>query len=120
MQRIIYFSLIDWFFTKQRPQHFAEALSKKYEVHYISIVSWRSKIKNTHMSESSFPKYKKIGNLHIHRIRLLPGFKFKYINYINNYYIQMFLKFCLKLRVNDWLFLTHPSQINGINKKKIK
>lgn len=118
MQKIIYFSLIDWFFTKQRPQHFAEALSKKYEVHYISIVSWRSKIKNTHTKASSFPAYKKIDNLHIHRLRLLPGGQTRFINFINNYLIQMFLKFSLKYDVNDWLFLTHPSQMKGIKKSK--
>lgn len=118
MQKIVYISLIDWFFTKQRPQHFAEALSKEYEVHYISVISWISKIKNTHVGESALPIYKKIDNLHIYRLRLLPGARFKCVKSINNYVIQIFLKFYLKLGSEEWLFLTHPSQMSCIRSLK--
>lgn len=118
MQKIIYFSIIDWFFTKQRPQHFAEALSKKYEVHYISLVGWKSKIKNTHTADDSFPRYKKIGNLHIHRLRLLPGHRIKFINIINNYIIKIYLIIRVKYGTDDWLWITHPYQFTALKKSK--
>ena len=77
MKSILYFSLVDWFWIKQRPHHIPEILSKNNRVVYLCFSSWRGAkhLVNSHLSEQKYFKrsYFKVNkNLIVIRKKILP------------------------------------------------
>jgi len=111
-KQIFYISLIDWFFTKQRPQHIAEQLSRYFKVKYICNMGWKTSYNSEHTKGDNIhtPNIVINENLTIRRIRVLPGGRISLIKKINDIYIQYYFKKVLKINQYDIIWLTHPFQ----------
>lgn len=122
MKKILFLSLVDWYWTKQRPQHFAEILSKNYMVTYICVKdllmdrSLRGhEYNDSNLSKSSFYINQ---NLKVIRISLLPKYK-KYQTMVKvNQWIYRLVLAHLDKKVNfDFIYITHPNQYSKIPAK---
>ena len=114
--KIFYFSLLDWYVTKQRPQHLAEELSKYYEVLYFNILPFNKKEMKPHKEGDDVNK-KKISqnkNMKIRRIRLIPKNSLLLIKAINTILLKFHIKYFLKINSYEVLWLTHPSHVKYI------
>lgn len=114
--KIFYFSLLDWYVTKQRPQHLAEELSHFYEVLYVNILPFNKKEMKPHQ-EGERVNRKKISqnkNMKIRRIRLLPKNSISIIKIINNTLLKFYVQHVLKINSYEFLWLTHPSHVRFI------
>lgn len=115
-KKILYFSLVDWYWIKQRPQHFAELLSHNHKVSYFSIVSWRKKsgIANTHAKNEMIESntFTINPNLTIIRKKAIPKTeKFSLLRSINTRYIRSAISKLDKDQNFDTIILTHPEQL---------
>lgn len=120
MSNILYISLVDWYWIKQRPQHFAELLSNNNNVVYISKRPWKENI-NTVYSHTSNDENINSGlfmrnkNLKVIRKRFIPKEKlFDLIYSINTRLFKNYLKKLDKLHEFDVIILTHPTQYEYI------
>lgn len=123
MKKILYLASVDWFWIKQRPQHFCELLSENNKVTYLCKQRWK-KGKNVVIShshnENQLNKYQiKINkNLNVIRKKLIPfQNKFKFISYLND---EIYRKYILDLDKKDnydVIIITYPSLYNVIPKK---
>jgi glycosyltransferase involved in cell wall biosynthesis len=112
MRKIIYISLLDWYFTKQRPHHFAELLSKEYKVIFICRASWGNKHLRTHDDNQKIKTHFKINkNLDVIRIKLIPFSTIKIINRINQYLYLKIIFYINKIFKSDIFWITHPEQL---------
>ncbi|NUU59623.1 glycosyltransferase [Paenibacillus agri] len=115
MKKILYISLLDWYFTKQRPQHIAELLSEKNEVRYLCRASWRTKHIKKHDQNEEIHNYFDISDtLHIERIKYLPLNKYRAISVINDFFYKLAVENNIKKYQPDILWLTHPDHYNLI------
>ncbi|MBT2290572.1 glycosyltransferase [Paenibacillus albidus] len=113
--RILYISLLDWYFTKQRPQHIAELLSEKNEVKYICRSSWRTKhIKKHDENEHIYNDFNISESLHIERMRYLPFNKYSTISFINEFFYKLAIEKTIIKYQPDILWLTHPEHYDLI------
>ncbi|MDA5388286.1 hypothetical protein [Loigolactobacillus backii] len=119
MKRILYISLVDWFWIKQRPQHICENLSKmNYEVDYFCIRAWKQKNKvQKHSSNDSLSdnKISITDNLHIYRSHVIPKGKYPIINDINGLYLRTKINKLFSEKHYDYIVLTHPNQLLYLN-----
>jgi len=130
MKKILYLSLVDWFWIKQRPHHIPEILSKNNKVSYFCSKPWRNNnyLKNSHSRDQAHFKdthFMINENLEVYRKRFFPHKKFnKFIDPIyrtaksvSDAYIKRFLELLDDQKKFDILFVTHPNQIDFIPKK---
>lgn len=130
MKKILYLSLVDWFWIKQRPHHIPEILSKNNKVSYFCSKPWRNNnyLKNSHSRDQAHFKDSHFTineNLDVYRKKFLPHKKFnKFIDPIyrtaksvSDDYIKRFLELLDDQKKFDILFVTHPNQIDFIPKK---
>jgi glycosyltransferase involved in cell wall biosynthesis len=127
MKNILYLSLVDWYWIKQRPQHIAEILSKKnYKITYLSRISWLSGKKNvTYHSENENKEnpyeFKENENLLIIRKKLLPKPNLFYpIKLLNDKLMQKYISKLDKSNKYDTIIVTHPLQVKYLNHSIIK
>jgi len=118
--KILYLSLLDWFFTKQRPQHLAEGLSVKYNIDYLNIFPWNSFIKGISKYDKNKFFVKINNNLKVNRIPLLPLNKFDFIRKINSFILRTLIYFMHKMKHYDILWISHPDQLQWLPKIKFK
>lgn len=115
MRTILYISLLDWYFTKQRPQHFADLLSRSNNIIYCCRASWKSENLKKHDENERILNNFSIGkNLKIKRIKYLPLNKLKIISILNFYFYKITIKLMIKRFKPEILWITHPEQINLI------
>lgn len=115
MKKILYISLLDWYFTKQRPQHIADLLSKRNEVIYICRASWKNKhIKKHNANEKILNSFNISETLRIERLKYFPFHKYKAVSSINNYIYKSAIRRSIKKHQPDILWLTHPEHYNLI------
>lgn len=122
MKSILYISLVDWFWIKQRPQHISEILSKNNKVTYVSRRGWRNN-SNTSVAHSKNDcnihkgSFNLNQNMKIIRKRLIPKENYcKCIKNINNKIISNILKKLNKKNNYDVIIVTHPKQYDIIPK----
>ncbi|AAK81006.1 glycosyltransferase involved in cell wall biosynthesis [Clostridium acetobutylicum] len=120
MKNILYISLVDWFWIKQRPHHMAEILSRCNNVTYFSRMPWKrnsnfvitDKVGSDDIGKTTIIKNE---NMKIIRKKGIPKErKFKVIKKIN---VKLFKNYLLKLDKEnnyDVIIITHPSQLHII------
>lgn len=119
-KNILYVSLVDWFWIKQRPHHFALELSKNHNVVYLSRKPFR-KSENLSISHSGEDEnlqstlIKVNDNLTIFRKKLIPkDLRFEILAKLN---AKLMKNTILKLDKNhnfDIVILTYPTQVEYI------
>jgi len=114
--KIFYFSLLDWFVTKQRPQHLAQQLSKFHEVHYFNILPFNNSEMNRHSGNDDITKktMQINTNLTVTRKRILPKNSVSLVRKINDIWLKIHFKMVLKVLNFDVIWLSHPSQFRFI------
>lgn len=110
--KIIYISLVDWYWIKQRPQHFVELLSKMgNEVVYLCSKPWKNNLGN------NLNKIKINCNLDIIRKRTFPiniSDKIRVLKIVNNLIMKCKIK---SIDENiETIIITHPRHIEYIPK----
>lgn len=125
-KKILYISLVDWFWIKQRPHHIPEILSERDHVDFVCIRSWIKNDKTLQIHDTSEENLDKVvfkinDNLTVYRKKILPKGAIPLIRTLN---INLFMKpFLSKLQKNnkyDAVILTHPSQFSFLDKIKFK
>ena len=125
-KKILYISLVDWFWIKQRPHHIPEILSERDHVDFVCIRSWIKNDKTLQIHDTSEENLDKVvfkinDNLTVYRKKILPKGAIPLIRTLN---INLFMKpFLSKLQKNnkyDAVILTHPSQFAFLDKIKFK
>lgn len=123
MKNILYLSLIDWFWIKQRPQHMSEFLSKSNFITYLCRKPWKnnSNVIIRH-SNDNYSVSKSIfnlnPNLNVIRKRLIPKeHSFRFIQFLNNKIMKSFLLKLDKKNNYDYIIITHPKQYDILPRK---
>ena len=125
-KKILYISLVDWFWIKQRPHHIPEILSERDHVDFVCIRSWIKNDKTLQIHDTSEENLDKVvfkinDNFTVYRKKILPKGSIPLIRTLN---INLFMKpFLSKLQKNnkyDAVILTHPSQFAFLDKIKFK
>lgn len=125
-KKILYISLVDWFWIKQRPHHIPEILSERDHVDFVCIRSWIKNDKTLQIHDTSEENLDKVvfkinDNLTVYRKKILPKGAIPLIRTLN---INLFMKpFLSKLQKNnkyEAVILTHPSQFAFLDKIKFK
>lgn len=125
MKKILYVSLVDWFWIKQRPQQIAEILSASYKVDFFCIRSWQSN-SNAVVAHSDDDNLKKSDfsankNLRIIRKKILPKRDLPIFRYLNYSIIERSrISKLIKQNHYDVIILTFPAQINYFTSKQIQ
>jgi teichuronic acid biosynthesis glycosyltransferase TuaH len=111
--KILFISNIDWYLTKQRPQHIAEGLSRFFQVTYFCRRSWSTEKITMHDStdERNAGSILINKNLRIIRHRTLPGGRFSIISYILNKYYKHYFRRLLNSIAFDLIWITSPFQL---------
>lgn len=112
--KILYISLIDWLFTKQRPQHIAELLSHTHSIHYICQISWHTKYLK--LEKGTKKNYHINNNLTITRNKFIPLNRIKIINFINTFIYKKIVSNKNKKYIPGIIWVTHPTQYKLIPK----
>jgi len=124
VKSILYFSLVDWFWIKQRPHHIPEILSKNNRVVYLCFSSWRGAkhLVNSHLREQKYFKrshFKVNKNLIVIRKKILPpknmgllNIAYKPAKSFLDRHIKRYIKKLDSTNKFDILILTSPNQIS--------
>lgn len=120
MKRVLYISLVDWFWIKQRPQQLCEQLSDlNYYVDYFCIRAWKNKNKVQKHSEGDDIGLNNIeitDKLRIFRNHVIPKGKYTLINNINGLYLRTKIDKLFSDNNYDFIVVTHPSQLLYLSK----
>ncbi len=125
MKKILYLSLVDWYWIKQRPQHFAEILSRDNMITYICVkdlIMDRSLRSHEDEDENLYKSVFNINqNLKVVRITLVPKYKkYEMVVKLNEWiYRQVLLRLDKKMKY-DFIYITHPNQYSKIPAKLLK
>lgn len=114
--KILYVSLADWYWIKQRPQSIAEQIAKDDTVDYFCVRPWRKSTKSvSHKNNQQMDQIKiqVSKNLTVYRSHVLPKNSNKVIKTINDKLIlKNQIKKMLIANEYDAIILTHPDQMN--------
>ena len=107
MKKVLYYSLVDWDWIKQRPQFLALGLAESgFNIRVIYLYQYRRK------------NLKKVdpGNVLLRPIFRIPplGHKFPLINKMNRWIVRQKIAREINVFQPDLLWLTHPSQLADI------
>lgn len=125
-KKILYISLVDWFWIKQRPHHIPEILSERDHVDFVCIRSWIKNDKTLQIHDTSEENLDKVvfkinDNLTVYRKKILPKGAIPLIRTLNiNLFMKPFLSKLQKKNKYDAVILTHPSQFAFLDKIKFK
>lgn len=117
MTKILYLSLVDWFWIKQRPHHICEGLSKNHKVIYFTRRSFKknSSLKTSHQNMSSMynaDSFSINNNLQVVRKKIIPfQGKFKVIKEINNFILRRTIEKLDKKYCFDTIIITNPNDL---------
>lgn len=118
MKNILYLSLMDWFWIKQRPQHITQLLSKYNKITYLCKVPWKNNNLDLDCNKNIKSILKINKNLTVIRIRLIPKEdNIKIIKMINTRIFMKYLIWLDKKNKFDIIILTHPIQFEYIPKQ---
>lgn len=107
MEKILYYSLVDWDWIKQRPQFIALGLAERgFDVHALYLRQYRKKGLRKVPSE-------KVQLRPIYRIPPMR-YRFSVINKINQWIVRYKIAKEIHIFQPDILWLTHPSQLVDI------
>ncbi|HVN58875.1 MAG TPA: hypothetical protein VMT63_11290 [Bacteroidales bacterium] len=97
-KRILYLTMTDWNWAKQRPQFIAEGLSEYYEVEYLFQKTYRKRnlIKNPELT--GHPE-----NLRIRQLFRLPFNRFKFVKWLNGCLLMAQLLYCIRRCEIIWI-----------------
>ena len=113
MKKILFFSLVDWRWIKQRPHHISQGLAKYCQVRYVCKKNLK---KNSKVKQSN-----NIRNLLIYRFWAIPFALYKHsiIHYINSILFKFYF---MIYRLNGFenIIITHPVQFDWIPRKLLK
>lgn len=107
MKRILYYSLVDWNWIKQRPQFIALGLAENgFALRVIYL--WQYRRAGLQKAEA--------GKLQRHPIYRIPPFEFKFplINRVNREIVRRRVAWEIRNFRPDIIWLTHPSQLADI------
>ncbi|GKU27268.1 glycosyl transferase [Clostridium folliculivorans] len=120
MHKILYCSLVDWFWIKQRPHHFAYLLSEDNQVTYYHPQPWKKNSNTIYMHSKGDSIYInktifKKNNLTVIRRKILPfQYKINVIKRLNNSLQKNWIKEINSENEFDTLVITHPNQLDYI------
>ena len=133
MKNILYMSLVDWFWIKQRPHHVPEILSRNNRVVYFSERGWRSirYIKDSRINERKYitKSYFKLNkNFTVVRKRKLPKKEmnklvnplYTFARMVNNWYIKGYLEYLDYKNKFDVIIVTTPNHLTLLSKELLK
>jgi len=133
MKNILYVSLVDWFWIKQRPHHVPEILSRNNRVVYFSGKGWRSVhyLKHSRLNERKYTTkayFKLNENFTIIRKRILPNKKmskivnplYRFARGINSWYIKRYLEYLNYKNKFDVIIVTTPNHLTLLSKELLK
>ncbi|MCO6543249.1 MAG: hypothetical protein J6584_04730 [Lactobacillus sp.] len=118
--KILYFSKVDWFWTKQRPQQLAEQLAIDNKVDFLAIRSWRynANVLIPRDNQDTNKKFIKVNdNLNVYRKRVIPKAKKLGLIKVNNFYIKSYLYRLYKMNNYDVIVCTAPNQIHYLDER---
>lgn len=107
MKKILYYSLVDWNWIKQRPQFIALGLAERgFDVRAIYIHQYR---------RNGLQKVDR-EKVTVHPIYRIPpfGYRFSLINQVNAWIVRWKIAWEIKTFQPDIIWLTHPSQLKDI------
>lgn len=107
LKKILYYSLVDWNWIKQRPQFIALELAERgYDVHTIYIRQYRKK----GLQHVDPEKVK------LHPIYRIPpfGFRLPIVNKVNDWIVRRRIAWDFRRFQPDIVWLTHPLQLKDI------
>lgn len=111
--KILYISKLDWFWTKQRPQHIVEKVSINNKVDYLSIRPWKD-------GKSFFDKNRKTiqinNNLRVFRPRVSPKRESLPGEYISDIRLRIFISNLNSIEDYDVIICSHPHHFKYIPK----
>jgi teichuronic acid biosynthesis glycosyltransferase TuaH len=125
MKKILYLSLVDWFWIKQRPHHICEGLSKNHKVIYFNRRSFikDSRLYNSHQNKNLkyySNSFKINDNLQVIRKKIIPfQGRIKIIKEINNLLIKKQLEKLDKEHRFDTIIITNPNDIEVLSDRFI-
>lgn len=124
MKTILYLSLADWFWIKQRPHHICEGLSRKNKVFFFTKRSIKKSMQNNshqNLKEEYNSNFFKINsNLNILRKIVIPlQRRFKIIKKINDLNIKFYLERLDKTNNFNTIIITNPNDIDILTDKLI-
>lgn len=109
--RILYVSNVDWNWIKQRPQFLAEALAQKNKVEVI----YQYKYGQRHQFQSN--KVETNGNLNVLPMHVIPRLdRYNHLRRINDILRKKIMSKIINKFKPDWIYLTHPVQVDMIPK----
>ena len=133
MKNILYMSLVDWFWIKQRPHHVPEILSRNNRVVYFSERGWRSirYIKDSRINERKYitKSYFKLNkNFTVVRKRKLPKKEmnklvnplYTFARMVNTWYIKRYLEYLDYKNKFDVLIVTTPNHLTLLPRELLK
>jgi len=114
INKILYLTGTDWFWSKQRPQFLAETLSDYYNLIYVFHKTYR--VEN--ISSGTFPDRT---NLKIFRLFRLPYNRFSFVRFTNK--LLTIIQLLQKVTKSDIVWISHPDMFSQlkwvIGRKKI-
>lgn len=115
MNKVLYVSLADWYWIKQRPHHFCESMSKlNYDVDYLCKKPCRKVGRCMENADN-------IHDIGIIRTKVLPfESKVNIIKSINNTFMKREVTARLKDNDYKYIIITHPEQLNYFSEQQIK
>ena len=108
--KVLYISIVDWNWIKQRPQIIAEELAKYFEVYVIYPKFYRNRnLTNNSNNNSALTLHQRIKVPYSARIGLLKK--------IDNYFNKETIKRYIKKEKPDVLYISHPDDYSQIIQK---
>lgn len=102
MKELLFVSIIDWNWIKQRPQFLAEELSKQFHVTYACNKARFHKLKNNDIN----------GNIEVRKINQIPLIdRYSFARGINDFLYKDFYKRLINEKNPDAIYLNDPTRI---------
>lgn len=120
--RVLYFSKMDWFWTKQRPQQLVSKLARKdCHVDYVCIRPWRASsnhiIRGKDSDNLSTRQFEVNENLSVFRLMGFPKREYTIMQKITKYKISANIRKMIVKMKYDVVILTSPIQITYLPEK---
>ncbi len=122
MNNILYISFVDWFWIKQRPHHIPEILSEKNNVTYLCFKPWKKNanivcLHNENDKNDINKGIIKKDKLTIKRCTGIPfNNRIGFIKKLNNILMKNIINNLIKKEMYNCIIITHPSQLEYIDK----
>ncbi|GAV17436.1 putative teichuronic acid biosynthesis glycosyltransferase TuaH [Lacticaseibacillus paracasei] len=121
--KVLYVSLVDWYWIKQRPQQICEKLSKKnISVDFFCRIPWRPTNKGySHSNEEKTKKrtFRFNPKLRVIREFVLPFSANIIIRKLNTFLLKKRISRLVKINQYDVIILTHPTQVSLLSQRNI-